>query len=464
MIKKISALAIVFLMLLSTLPINAYVITEEARLPFYDTQSGWFLPAVEFCYVNGIMSGKSPTVFDPKGVTTREQMMTVLSMLDGDNETYPQCSFTDVRENVWYTPYVNKAVAKGFTKGISETLFGIGKTLTRQETVTLIYNFCLFSGKECPAEGNLSVFTDTADTADWALDAFGWAVGKGIIAGNNGRLNPRDSITRAELAQIIKTFCENVLYADCEHIFAEAGCTASAECSLCGMKSGMPKGHRCPVLNCTEGSLCEDCGEMIAPKGHRFEGADCNKPIVCSVCGKTSGNAFGHTTDRGVCDRCGKEIFKDKYDKFTYCITRQGMTDGNIKYFMANVTHTDGNTSTQYVKYDPATDKTTLEIVYRFTGRDITVRTVIYMTGISESYTVESYYSVGASTPYYGSAKMTAANNSFALVSYSGNSSYRTQFEQVAKNTALLCLDASNTLIKTYTGLCMSDFGFTAFN
>ncbi|MBQ3183010.1 MAG: S-layer homology domain-containing protein, partial [Clostridia bacterium] len=103
MIKKISVLVIVFLMLLSTLPINAFVITEEAKLPFADTRSGWFVPAVEFCYANSIMSGKSATVFDPKGNTNREQMMTVLSMLDGDGETYPQCSFTDVKQNVWYT-------------------------------------------------------------------------------------------------------------------------------------------------------------------------------------------------------------------------------------------------------------------------------------------------------------------------------------------------------------------------
>ena len=462
--NKLLILLIVIIILLTTLPINAYVITEEARLPFRDTQSGWFVPAVEFCYANGIMSGKSKTSFDPKGNTTREQMMTVLSMLDGDDTEYPQCSFTDVKDKVWYTPYVNKAVAKGYTSGISDTLFGIGKTLTRQEAVTLIYNFTLSMGKECPADGDLGVFSDTADAAEWAVDSFGWAVGKSIIAGNNGRLNPRDEITRAELAQVIKTFCEKVLYAECEHRFTDAGCTVSSECTLCGIKKGMPKGHRCPVLNCTEGSLCADCNKMIAPKGHKLEGADCNKPMKCSVCGETSGDAMGHTTDRGICARCGKEIFKDSYDKFVYYITERGITDGNIRYFEASVTHTDGNTSTQYVKYDPATGKTAFEIIYRFTGRDISVRTVIYMTGVSESYTVESYYNVGANTPYYGSAKITAKNTSFVLSDFNGNSSNRTQFEQIAKNTALLSLDASNTLIKKYTGVSMSDFGFDAFN
>ena len=462
--NKLLILSVAIIMLLTSLPINAYVITEEAKLPFSDTQSGWFVPAVEFCYVNGVMSGKSKTYFDPKGNTTREQMMTVLSMLDGDGAEYPQCSFSDVKESVWYTPYVNKAVAKGYTSGISDTLFGIGKTLTRQEAVTLMYNFTLSMGKECPADGDLSIFSDNADAADWALDSFGWAVGEGIIAGNNGRLNPRDPITRAELSQVIKTFCEKVLYAECEHRFTEAGCTVSSECTLCGLKIGMPKGHRCPVLNCTEGSQCADCGKMIAPKGHKYEGADCTKPMKCSVCGETGGDAMGHTTTGGVCARCGKEIFKDSYDKFVYYITARGMTDGNVRYFEANVTHTDGNQSKQYVKYDPATGKTALEIIYKFAGRDISVRTVIYMTGMAESYTVESYYSVGADMPYYGSGKITAANADLVLSSFNGNSSSRTQFEQIVKNTALLCLDASNTLIKNYTGVSMSDFGFDAFN
>ncbi|MBR4880315.1 MAG: S-layer homology domain-containing protein [Clostridia bacterium] len=462
--KNYLTLLLTAILLLTTLPVSANVITEEAKLPFSDTQSGWFVPAVEFCYANGIMSGKSKTTFDPKGYTTREQMMTVLSMLDSDNEAYPQCSFTDVKENVWYTPYVNKAVAKGYTSGISETLFGIGKTLTRQETVTLMYNFTLSSGKEISAEGDLSVFADTENVADWALDAFVWAVGEGIISGNNGNLNPRDAITRAELSQIIKGFCEKILYGGCEHTFTEAGCTTFSECTLCGMKSGMPKGHSCPVLNCTEGSQCTDCGMMIAPKGHKFEGADCSKPMVCSVCNETSGTAMGHTTDRGVCARCGIEIFENSYDKFVYYITESGMTDGNLKYFMANVTHTDGNTSTQYVKYDALTGETTLEIIYKFTGRDISVKTVIYMTGISDVYTVDSYYYVGANTQCHGSAKMTAATEGFVLSSYSGNQTQKTQFENIAKNTVLLCLDASNTLIKKYTGVSMSDFGFSNFN
>lgn len=65
--------------------------------------------------------------------------------------------------------------------------------------------------------------------------------------------------------------------------------------------------------------------------------------------------------------------------------------------------------------------------------------------------------------PFYGSGRITASDNSFVLNSYHGDSSYRKQFESVVKGTLLLNLDASNTLIKEFTGISMADFGFTAF-
>ncbi len=469
MLKRISALVIVFLMVLSALPVNAAIVTDEGLLPFTDVRSGWYLPAVEFCYVNRIMSGKSETCFDPKGLTTREQMMTVLCMLSPDDTVYPQCSFTDVGASSWYTPYVNMAVAKGYTSGISDTLFGVGKTLTRQETVTLMYNFARANGKQCPTEGDLSVFADTADTADWALDAFSWAVREGIIAGANGKLNPRNPITRGELAQIMFTFTEKELY-DCEHSYTEESCTESAVCTLCGLIKGMPLGHSYPILNCSVGSDCERCGKHIVPEGHKFAGADCTKPMTCSVCGASSGTALGHTTDCGICARCGIEVFKDNYSRFVYYMTQRGMTDSsdlNVKYLMANVKHTDGNTSTQYVKYNTITRRTTFEIIYKFVDKEHYVRTVITMDlGPGSSYYVESYYSMNSDLtryPFYGSGRITASDNSFVLNSYHGDSSYRKQFESVVKGTLLLNLDASNTLIKEFTGISMADFGFTAF-
>ncbi|MBR6513481.1 MAG: S-layer homology domain-containing protein [Clostridia bacterium] len=468
--KRIFASVLTLILILSAIPVNASVTIETASLPFEDAQSGWFVPAVSFCYANEIMSGKSENSFDPKGVTTREQMMTVLAKLDGDDTVYSQCTFTDVRSDVWYTPYVNMAIAKGYSRGISDTLFGIGKTLTRQETVTLIYNFAVANCYSTVNTGDLTVFEDTTEVADWASEAFSWAVGKAIISGSNGKLNPRGAISRAELAQVIRTFMENVVFADCEHDFGTKACSEITACTLCGMKN-WPTGHICPVYNCAEGSRCEICGEMMAPKGHSYEAADCTNPMTCTVCNGTLGEALGHTTDSGICKRCGKEFFASVYDKFVYCMTEMGMTDSsdpNTKYLKANVTHTDGATSTQYVKYNKSLDRTVFEIIYKFAGSSHTVKTTITMDfEPSGGYHVESYYSTTGDLQhanYYGSGIITASDSSFKLNGYSGDSAYRDQFDAIAKGTLLLNIDASNKLIKDFCGITMSDFGFTNFN
>ncbi len=57
---------------------------------------------------------------------------------------------------------------------------------------------------------------------------------------------------------------------------------------------------------------CSRCGssydEAIAAVGHRYAEATCVKAKTCSVCEKTEGEALGHTTNEGVCDRCGEKI------------------------------------------------------------------------------------------------------------------------------------------------------------
>lgn len=39
---------------------------------------------------------------------------------------------------------------------------------------------------------------------------------------------------------------------------------------------------------------------------HQYLDATCNNPAICSVCNAPAGEALGHTSDIGVCRRCGK--------------------------------------------------------------------------------------------------------------------------------------------------------------
>jgi len=53
-------------------------------------------------------------------------------------------------------------------------------------------------------------------------------------------------------------------------------------------------------------SMCKDSyTEVIAATGHEWTDATCALPKTCSVCKSVDGDALGHTTNDGICGRCG---------------------------------------------------------------------------------------------------------------------------------------------------------------
>ena len=61
------------------------------------------------------------------------------------------------------------------------------------------------------AKGDVSGFADAKSISSWALPSVEWAVGESLLSGKDGgKLAPTSGATRAELAQILMRFCENV--------------------------------------------------------------------------------------------------------------------------------------------------------------------------------------------------------------------------------------------------------------
>ena len=56
-------------------------------------------------------------------------------------------------------------------------------------------------------------YTDYDEISSWALEDMTWAVSVGLMKGKtNTTINPKDMATRAQVAQVIKNFCDKVLY------------------------------------------------------------------------------------------------------------------------------------------------------------------------------------------------------------------------------------------------------------
>ena len=88
----------------------------------------------------------------------------------------------------------------GIIKGISDELFGTGKTITRQDLCTLIYR-AYFSDEE---EAEKLNFKDSSDISDYAVKAVSKLYEKGIISGfPDETFRPKELCTRAQAAKML---------------------------------------------------------------------------------------------------------------------------------------------------------------------------------------------------------------------------------------------------------------------
>ncbi len=184
---------------------------------------GWYLSGIQYCYDSGIMQGMGNYRFEPNQSVTREQVAMILYNYLNADDTYTSYSFDDVVPGAWYADAVEWMYQNGYTKGISRDKFGVGRYVTRQDLITLIYNVIFrdyeiqYSLGEYHCKGGIKSFSDACDVSDYAYNAIRFAVevydsslcrGPGeiypILYGNNGKLNPKDTCTRAEAAAIIQ--------------------------------------------------------------------------------------------------------------------------------------------------------------------------------------------------------------------------------------------------------------------
>ena len=162
--------------------------TEKA---FVDVEkSDWFADAVAYVTDKSLMNGTGSDTFSPNASTTRGMLMTVLARYAGATTTGGA---------TWYEKGMNWAKAKGVSDGTNPNA-----DITREQLVTMLYRY---AGSPA-ANGSLDNFSDASTVSSYAVNAMQWAVANGIVNGSNGKLNPKNNATRAEVAAILMRFCE----------------------------------------------------------------------------------------------------------------------------------------------------------------------------------------------------------------------------------------------------------------
>lgn len=172
--------------------------------------SAWYYDAVEYVYENGLMSGVSGGRFAPDDTLTRAMLVQTLYAMEG-RPAAASAGFADVASGDWYTSAVNWAAANGVVSGVSETGFGPNNALTREQLALILYRFAQYKGYDVTGTSDLAAYADGSSVSGWAAEAMGWAVDAGLISGVGGnQIAPTGTASRAQVAQILMNFCENV--------------------------------------------------------------------------------------------------------------------------------------------------------------------------------------------------------------------------------------------------------------
>lgn len=222
--QKLISIVLAALMLMSALAATTSAASGTAQWYCDINEDAWYYDSVatalELMIMNGTLTGNgSNNLFEPEGQLTREQFVTIfmrtishmpsygVELLHEDwEDIYDYTSkFSDVKRVSWYGNALMWAENAEVTNGITESLFGIGRAITREEMATLIYRYMsrLNLIDIAEAENVPEGFADEAEVSEWAVEAVDYMRRTGIIMGDdNGNFRPGDTATRAEAAAI----------------------------------------------------------------------------------------------------------------------------------------------------------------------------------------------------------------------------------------------------------------------
>ena len=173
---------------------------DVPSFPFYDVPtSAWYYTAVKYVYDNKLMDGVDTYVFAPNDTLNRAMVWTIIARMSGVDTT---------GGSSWYAKAQEWVITNGISDGENPTA-----AITRQELVTMLYRYAQIKGYDVSVgeSTNILSYVDATSISEYAMSAFQWACGSGLIEGDeNGALTPLATATRAQAAAMIMRFCESV--------------------------------------------------------------------------------------------------------------------------------------------------------------------------------------------------------------------------------------------------------------
>lgn len=167
---------------------------------FVDVKSNaYYAEAVAWAVGKNITTGTTATTFSPDASCTRAQMVTFLWRAAGAPKTEVSTAFKDVAADAYYAQAVAWALDNGITNGKGKGLFDPNGTVTRAESITMLFRYA-----KAAANANVrSGFTDVNAYA-YYFAAVDWAVNNGITNGSSATtFSPNADCVRAQIVTFL---------------------------------------------------------------------------------------------------------------------------------------------------------------------------------------------------------------------------------------------------------------------
>lgn len=187
-----------------TAPTQYAYITKQS-VYFYDVteEYDWASREIDYLAALGVIEGLGDHLFWPERTITRADFVMMLYRAYDMRHYSSGQYFADVPPNAYYADAVLAATNLAIVKG-RDGKFYPKEAITRQDAMVMVMRTLDRAGLQQFTPQDLTAYADSAQVAFYARDAVSLLTQAGVVdGGEDGMLHPRQTMTRAEMAQMI---------------------------------------------------------------------------------------------------------------------------------------------------------------------------------------------------------------------------------------------------------------------
>ena len=149
---------------------------------------------------------------EDKAVTRAEAIVALWNM-EGSPASDFAMKFDDVSAETPYAEAIRWAAAVKIVNGCSESSFAPDDVLTREQLAAILWRYAKSENIDVSIGENTNIlsYEDVFSVSDYAIPAFQWTCGSGIMSGNTiSTLAPNESVSRIYFASVLHRYSQNI--------------------------------------------------------------------------------------------------------------------------------------------------------------------------------------------------------------------------------------------------------------